>query len=159
MPPKHRQPCAPCAKASGNAFQALVDPLNDGNNLSLDGGDRKVDRTDERSAVNMLQYTSAIETTAAASPQQTPNGDPPLHVWHQRLIAAVVNTIVHDDPIDCRPENHFQCSAASLCTIEQANIEIQWHLTTFKDNIYNSFNKLLQKMDAVWTENTALHEA
>jgi hypothetical protein len=39
------------------------------------------------------------------------------------------------------------------------HIEIQWHLTTFADNVYNNFNKLLQKMDIAWTKNTVLHEA
>jgi hypothetical protein len=152
MPPKHRQPCAPHPKASGNTFQAPVDPPNDGNNYSLNGGDGKVDGTDERSTVNMSQYTSTIETTAAALLQQTLNGDPPPHVWYCRLITAVVNTIVHNDPMDYRPENYFQYSAASLYTIEQANIEIQQHLTTFEDNVYNSFKNLLQKMDAAWTD-------
>jgi hypothetical protein len=64
------------------------------------------------------------------------------------------------------PENHFQCSAASLCAVEQANIEIQWRLTTFDDNVYNSFHavfgrleSLLTKMDTVFTENTVLRAA
>jgi DNA repair exonuclease SbcCD ATPase subunit len=43
--------------------------------------------------------------------------------------------------------------------VEQANVEIQRRVTTFEDNVYNSFDNLLQKMDAAWTENTALHEA
>jgi hypothetical protein len=124
-----------------------------------DGRDRKVDGTDERSAANAPQHASTVETTAAASPQQTPNGDPPLRVWHHRLIAAVVNTIVYDNPIDCRPENHFQYSAASLCTVEQAHIEIQWHLNSFEDRVNNNFDKLLQKVDAAWVENTALCKA
>jgi hypothetical protein len=81
--------------------------------------------TDERSAINMPQHMSAAETTAAASPLQMPTRDPPLHVWYHGLIAAAVNIIVHDDTINCGPENHCQYSAASLCTIEQANIEIQ----------------------------------
>jgi hypothetical protein len=81
--------------------------------------------TDERSVVNAPQYISATETIAAASPLPTPTGDPPLCIWYHRLIAAVVNTIVYDDLIDCGPKNHFQYSAASLCTIRQANIEIQ----------------------------------
>jgi hypothetical protein len=36
----------------------------------------------------------------------------------------VVNTILHNVPIDFRPEKHFQYSMASLCAVEQANIEI-----------------------------------
>jgi hypothetical protein len=57
------------------------------------------------------------------------------------------------------PRTQFQYSATSLCAMEQANVEIQWRLPTFKENVYNNFNNLLQKMDAAWTENTALHEA
>jgi hypothetical protein len=51
MPPKHRQLRAPCPKASGNAFQALVDPPNDGNNLSFDRGDENTDGSDDNTVV------------------------------------------------------------------------------------------------------------
>jgi hypothetical protein len=159
MLPSHRQPRAPRPKAFGNAFQALVDPPNDGNNLSLDGGDGIVDGTDERGTVNMPQHASAVETTAATSPQQTPTGDPPLHIWHRGLIADVVNAVLHDVPMPFAHEQHFQYCTASLCAIEQANVEIQRRLNTFEDNVYNSFEHLLQRMDAAWTENTALREA
>jgi regulator of replication initiation timing len=71
----------------------------------------------------------------------------------------MVNAILHDVPMDFGPEKHLHYSAASLCAIEQANVEIQWRLTSFEDNVYNSFDNLLQKMDAAWTENTALREA
>jgi hypothetical protein len=47
----------------------------------------------------------------------------------------------------------------SLYAIEQAHIEIQWHLNSFKDRVNNNFNTLLQKMDIAWVENTALCEA
>jgi hypothetical protein len=59
----------------------------------------------------------------------------------------------------CGPEAIFHYSAASLCAIEQAHTEIQRCLATFEDNVYNSVDNLLQKMDAPWTENTALREA
>jgi hypothetical protein len=68
--------------------------------------------------------------------------------------------------MDGGPEKHFQYSAASLCTIDQANIEIQWCLTTFEDNVYNSFHavfgrldSLLMKMEIVANENTVLRAA
>jgi hypothetical protein len=51
MPPKHRQLRAPCPKASGNAFQALVDPPHDGIHFSFDGGDDRPDGSDENTAV------------------------------------------------------------------------------------------------------------
>jgi hypothetical protein len=159
MPPKHRQPNAPRPKPAGNAYKGVVDLPRDGSDPFTDGRDGKVDGTDERSAANAPQRASAVETTAAASPQQTPNGDPPLRVWHRRLIAAAVGTFVYGDPIDCGPENHFQYSTASLCAVEQAHIEIQWHLHSFEDRVNNNFHKLLQQMDAAWVENTALHEA
>jgi hypothetical protein len=159
MPPKHRQPNAPRPKPAGNAYKALVDLPHDGSDPITAGRDGKVDGTDENSPVNAPQRGPAVETTAATPPQQTPNGDPPLRVWRRTLIAEAVGTFVYDDPIDYRPENHFQYSAASLCAVEQANIEIQWHLTTFEDNVYNNFDNLLQKMNAAWTENTALREA
>jgi regulator of replication initiation timing len=159
MPPKHREPRAPRPKASGNAFQALVDPPNDGNDLSLDGGDGKVDGTDERSAVNAPQRVFTAGTPAAASPSQTPSGDSPLRIWRCELIAAAVDTIVHDGPLDCSPEAIYHYTAASLCAIEQAHIETQLHLAKIEDNVYNNFDKLFQKMDAAWTENTALREA
>jgi hypothetical protein len=39
MAPHRCQLCAPCITALENAFQALVDPLSDGNNVSFHGGD------------------------------------------------------------------------------------------------------------------------
>jgi hypothetical protein len=159
MLPKHRQPNAPCPKLAGNAYKALVDLPRNRSDPFANGRDGKVDGTDERSAANTPQRTSAVETTAAPLLQQTPTRDPPLCIWHRRLISAAVNTIVYDDPIDCRPENHFQYSAASLCAVERAHIEIQRHLNSFEDRVNKTFDKLLQKMDAAWVENTALHEA
>jgi hypothetical protein len=66
MPPKHRQLRAPRPKAAGNAFQALVDPPNDGNHLSFDGGDGPTDGSDNKTVVNASQCVSA----ATASPEQ-----------------------------------------------------------------------------------------
>jgi hypothetical protein len=61
--------------------------------------------------------------------------------------------------LECGPEVIYHYSAASLCAVEQAHIETQLRLTRFEDNVNNNFDKLLQKMDAAWTENTALREA
>jgi hypothetical protein len=159
MPPKHRQPNVPRPKPAGNAYKALVDLPRDGSDPITAGKDGKVDGTDERSAANAPQRVSAAETAAATSPPQQPTGEPPLRLWCRGLIADVVNNVLHDEPIDFGSDNHFQYSAASLCAVEQANIEIQWRLTIFEDNVYNDFDNLLQKMDAAWTENTALREA
>jgi hypothetical protein len=143
-----------------------VDLPADESHSSFDGRDGKVDGTDGKSAVNAPQRVSATETTAAASSQQTPTGDFPLRLWRRGLMAAAVNSILHDAPMDGSPGNHFQYSAASLCAIDQANIEIQWRLTTFEDNVWDSFhamfgrlNSLLMKMDTVINENTVLRAA
>jgi hypothetical protein len=149
-----------------NAYKALVDLPEDESDSSFDGRDGKPDGTDGKSAVNAPQRVFAAETTAAASSQRTPTGDPPLHLWYRGLITAVVNTILHDAPMDGGPEKHFQYSTASLCAIDQANIEIQWRLTTFEDNVWDSFHamfgrldSLLTKMDTVVNENTVLRAA
>jgi hypothetical protein len=58
MPPKHRHLHTPHPNASGNTFQALVDPLNNGNNLSFDGGDENTDGSDENTMVIMNPHDS-----------------------------------------------------------------------------------------------------
>jgi hypothetical protein len=80
-------------------------------------------------------------------------------VWHRGLIADVAYAVTNEEQLQFGHELHFQYSAASLCAIEQAHIEIQRRLMTFEDNINSNFDNLLQKMDAAWTENTALREA
>jgi hypothetical protein len=51
MPPKHRQLRALHPKAPGNAFQALVNPPNDGIHFSFDGGDERTDGSDDNTVV------------------------------------------------------------------------------------------------------------
>jgi hypothetical protein len=80
-------------------------------------------------------------------------------VWRRGLIADVAYAITNEEQLRFRHELHFQYSATSLCAIEQAHIEIQRCLITFEDNVNSNFDNLLQKMDAAWTENTALREA
>jgi hypothetical protein len=58
MPTKHRQLHAPCPKASGKVYQALVDPPHDGNDLSFDGGDGKSDGSDDNTVVIANQRDS-----------------------------------------------------------------------------------------------------
>jgi hypothetical protein len=65
MPPKHRQLHAPRPKASGNAFQALVDPPNEGIHFSFHGGD---DRTDG-SGDNTVVIANPRDSGPPASPQ------------------------------------------------------------------------------------------
>jgi hypothetical protein len=70
MPPKHCQLRALCPKASGNAFQALVDPPHDGNNLSFDGGDERTDGGDD----NTIVIVNPRDSGPPASPNQQNNG-------------------------------------------------------------------------------------
>jgi hypothetical protein len=80
-------------------------------------------------------------------------------VWCRGLIADVAYAITNEERLQFGHKLHFQYSTASLCAIEQAHIETQWRLITFEDNVNNNFDNLLQKMDAAWTENTALRKA
>jgi hypothetical protein len=159
MPPKHRQPNAPRPKPAGNAYTAFVDLPHDGSDPSTDGRDGRDDGSDGKSDINAPVRIFTAGTPAAAPLSHTPNGDPPLRVWRRKLIEAAVGTFVYGDPIDYGPGNHFQYSAASLCAVEQAHIETQRHLHSFEERINSNFDKLLQKMDAAWVENTALREA
>jgi hypothetical protein len=91
MPPKHRQLRAPRPKASGNAFQALVDPLNDGNNLSFDGGDGNTDRSDDNAVVNVPPHDSG----PPASPN-FPQQPPAIQQW----LREVQDIILDNYPIE-----------------------------------------------------------
>jgi hypothetical protein len=131
MPPKHRQPNAPRPKPAGNAYKALVDLPRDGSDPFTDGRDGKVDGTDARSAANAPQRVFTVGTPAAASPLPAPTGapqwptEPALRMWHCGLIADVAYAITNEEWLQFGHELHFQYSAASLCTIEQAHIETQ----------------------------------
>jgi hypothetical protein len=140
MPPKHRQLHAPCPKASGNAFQALVDPPHDGNDLSLDGGDENTHGSDNNTAVNAYPYVFG----PPASPQYPQVLLPALKNIDQRLghlldISREVGYVVDgmDKALDNASDNNNHRFEA----------------------LNSKMDSLLQKMDAAWTENTALREA
>jgi hypothetical protein len=139
MPPKHRQPRAPRPKASGNAFQALVDPPNDGNNLSLDGGDKRTDGSDDNTVVianprdsgppvsQRLTHTEWVEESIILLGKQINffgNDAQDRHIaMDKRIVALKADQLLHFDALNSKMDD------------------------------------LLQKMDATWTENTALREA
>jgi hypothetical protein len=165
MPPKHRQPNAPRPKPAGNAYKALVDLPNDKSDPFTNGRDEKVDGSEEKGAVNAPVRVFTAGTPAAAPPPPAPPGEPqwpgepPLRVWRRELIQDVAYAITNRERLQFGHELHFQYSAASLCAVEQAHVETQRCLITLEENVNNNFDKLLQKMDAAWTENTALREA
>jgi hypothetical protein len=79
MPPKHRQLHAPCPKASGNAYQYLVDPPHDGKHLSFDGGDEQTDGYDSNTVVNANLRDSGL-------PASTPSQDIVLQWISQNIL-------------------------------------------------------------------------
>jgi valyl-tRNA synthetase len=174
MPPKHRQPNAPSPKLAGNAYKALVDLPHDGSDPFTDGRDGKVDGSDGKSAVNAPQCVSAAESTAEASTQPPPDAAPDQS-WHESLareaIAAYIGTLKRG------PENTFEYSAATLVAITDHHYHIQKCIQATdnflksqtklsEDFIYKNFqtvnrklNLLLEKVDTVVQENTALRKA
>jgi hypothetical protein len=81
MLPKHRRLHALCPKASGNAFQALVDPPDDGNNLSFDGGDKRTNRSNDNTIVNVYPCDSGPPVL-------------PQHLQYLRPALASIGTMV-----------------------------------------------------------------
>jgi hypothetical protein len=144
MPPKHRQLRTPRPKASGNAFQALVDPPHDGNDLSLDGGDERTKGSDDNTIVNARPRDSG----------------PPASLPHpDGLLPAHAN-------IEDRLEHLLDISMKIGYSVRSNSDYIMEQLTTIDANnddrfeaLSNKMDSLLQKMDAAWTENTALREA
>jgi hypothetical protein len=152
-------------------YKALVDLPHDGSDPFTDGRAGKVDGSDGKSTVNVPQCVSAAETTAAASTQPPPNMAPD-HSWHEQLareaIAAYIGTLKRG------PKNTFEYSTATLVTITDHHYHIQECLQATDDFlrsqsklsddfIYKNFqtinrklNLLLEKVDTVVQENTAL---
>jgi hypothetical protein len=141
MPPKHRQLRAPYPKASGNAFQALVDPPTDGNHLPFDGGDGKTDGSDDNSVVNASQCVSA----AAASPEQLLDDAAQL-VQIMNLYTTVAMTT----------RDYVQKTSDDMYDLL---IEMDDHANARLEPFYNMLEGALQQMDAVLTDNTVLRVA
>jgi hypothetical protein len=170
MPPKHRQIRAPRLRASGNAFQALVDPPHDGNNLSFDGGDERTDGSDDNTVVNARPRDSG----PPASPQhylvhqQTDSASVDdsalaLYEWAKASLEEMSTLFYKSQAYQFEAlDRLFQTSA----TIEQNANRTEAALQAANENddhrfttLNNTMAVMLQKMDAAWTENTALREA
>jgi hypothetical protein len=173
MPPKHRQPNAPRPKPAGNAYNALVDLPHDGSDPFPNGRAGKVDGSDGKSTVNAPQRSSAAETTAAASTQPPPDVATD-HLWQEHLAREA--TAAYIGILARGPNNTFEYSAATLVAITDQHYHIQERLQATdnflksqtklsEDFIYKNFqtvncklNLLLEKVDTVVQENTALCE-
>jgi hypothetical protein len=139
MLPKHRQLHAPCPNTSGNAFQALVDPPDDGNNFSVDGGDERADGSDDKTIV----ITNPRESGAPAS-QQLPHTE-----WLEDnivLLGQQINFYGND------VQDRFIAMDKRIVGLKTDQLQ---NVEALNSNMEN----LLQKMNAAWTENTVLHEA
>jgi chromosome segregation ATPase len=130
MPPKHRQLHAPHPKASGNAYQALVDTPHDGKSLSFDGGDERTDGYANNTVVN-------------ANPRDS---GPPTPTHSQDIVLQWIGQNI------LNLETQIQACTTRMESALAAGSEENARLNSKMDS-------LLQKMDAAWTENTALREA
>jgi hypothetical protein len=138
MPLKHRQLHAPPPKLAGAAFQALVDPPNDGNNLSLDGGDGPTDGSDNNTVVNMSQCVAA----AAAAPEQLLDDAAQL-VQITNLYTTVATTM----------RDYIQKTSDDM---HDLLIEMDDHANARLEPFYNILEGILQRMDTVLNNNTEL---
>jgi chromosome segregation ATPase len=160
MPPKHRQLRAPRPKASGNAFQALVDPLNDGIHLSFDGGDDRTDGSDD----NTVAIVNPRDSGPPASQQLQNDIETLEHLGHTATaLEAFQTAILRLAENDDKQELYMRELNRKLIAISEGETNAHNDDRTRTDDrfaaIESKMDILLQKTDATWTENTALREA
>jgi hypothetical protein len=149
MPPKRCQPYAPCPTASGNAFQALVDPPHDGNNLPFDGGDERTDGSNDNTIVNMHPGNSGAD----------------LALIHRIFTALIGITTPITHLADSYDRNDlYMCELNhQLVAISggetKAHDDDRVHSNDCCEALESKMDSLLQKMDMTWTENTVLRKA
>jgi hypothetical protein len=160
MPPNHRQLRAPRPKASGNAFQALVDPPNDGNDLSFDGGDGKTDGSDDNGVV----IANPRDSGPPASQQLQKDMENLEHLGHTATALEAFQTAI------LRLAENDDKDELYMCELNRKPVAIsEGETNAYNDDrthtddrfaaIESKMDILLQKMDATWTENTALRAA
>jgi outer membrane protein TolC len=130
MLPKHRQLHAPSPKASGNAYQALVDPPHDGKSLSFDGGDERTDGYANNTVVNANPCDSG----------------PPTSTHSQDIVLQCIGQNILHLEIQIQARATRMESALAAASEENARLN-------------SKMDSLLQKVNAAWTKNTALREA
>jgi hypothetical protein len=118
-----------------------VDPPNDGNHLSFDGGDGKTNGSDDNSVVNIPQHISA----AAASPEQLL--DNAAQLVQMTNLYTMVRTSMRD---------YVQ---KTLDDMYNLLIKMNDHAIAYLKPFYNILEGALQWMDEVLTDNTTLHVA
>jgi hypothetical protein len=156
MPPEHRQLRAPCPKASGNAFQALMDPPHDGNSLSFDGGDERTDGSNDNTVVMANPCNSELLAS-----QQLP------HIEHLQTITNTVrdSTTILKQLVDSYDRNDLYMHQLNwqLMAISDGETMAYEDDRALSDDYFkvleSRMDSLLHKMDVTWTENTVLCEA
>jgi hypothetical protein len=118
-----------------------VDPPNNGNNLSLDGGDGPTDGSDNNTVVNASQCVSA----AAASPEQLLHDAAQL-VQITNLYTTVTMTM----------RDYVQKSSDDM---HDLLIEMDDRANARLESFYNILEGILQWMDVVLNDNTELRAA
>jgi hypothetical protein len=169
MAPKRHLHNAPRPNQSGNAYTALVDLPHDGSDPIFEGRDGKVDGIDDNSLVNASQSVSA----AAASPPQSPNNDPTAMVLQftrdsfgssgtmaENFIKTAMETIENTNERYHDTQDYIKktCDDIHDLVIDN-NDNTQRHIAALLKPLYNQMESVLQKMDMVLDENTALHIA
>jgi hypothetical protein len=160
MLPKHRQLRAPRPKASGNAFQALVDPPDDGIHFSFDGGDDRTDGSDD----NPVAIANPRDSGPPASQQFQKDIETLEHLGRTATaLEAFQTTILRLAENDDKQELYMRKLNRNLVAISEGETNAHDDDRTCTDDrfavIEIKMDILLQKMDATWTENTALREA
>jgi regulator of replication initiation timing len=152
-----------------------VNPPNDRNNLSFDGGDERSDGSDD----NTVVIANPRDSEPPASPDS--RFEPPaIQQWLWELQTSILHTYPREGPIPPGIPQILEVSAAThmvlvysrdrkmeahhvtenrLDKIEERVITLKTDQHRLFDNINSKMDNLLQKMDAAWTENTALREA
>jgi hypothetical protein len=160
MLPKHRQLHAPRPKASGYAFQALVDPPNHGNTLSFDGGDGITDGSDD----NTVVITNPRDSGPPAPEQLQKDVETLEHLGRtakalETFQTAILRLAENNDSHDL----YMRELNRKLVAISEGETNTHDKDRTRTDNhfaaIESKMGILLQKMDVTWTENTVLRGA
>jgi hypothetical protein len=152
-----------------------VDPSHDGNNLSFDGGDEHTDGSDDNTVVTTPPRDSGLPAS-----RNTPNKRIAIQQWLPAMQDSLMHSCPPEPPAEPGVPQLLYLSAAThlvLMAIREGNMKAQCedeaHLITIDDKVNglksdqqlhlkdldSKMDSLLQKMDAAWTENTALRKA
>jgi transcription elongation GreA/GreB family factor len=133
-----------------------VEPAHDGNSLSFDGGDERIDGSDDNTVVIMNPRNSGPPAS-----QQLP------HIQYLQTMANTVrdSTTILKRLADCYDRNDWYMHDLNRQLVAISDRETTAHNDdrVHTDDrfaaIESKMDSLLQKMETTWTENMALREA